>query len=237
MSIMTNIERLLKETKKTQRELTDYLGINRSVFSQWKSGNSKSYEKYIERIAAFFDVSPADLFDRDPKMKVKFVVSPPKVSETELDTIAQNVLNKIPALEPVPRDNIYQIPIYETVAAGFGAYASDSICGYMPLFIATKEEAEQTMVIRVRGDSMYPVIPDGSRVQVRRQNYADNGQIVVMLIDGEEGVLKRYYLDDGRGEVRLESYNPTYPPRIFRGADIERLRLVGVAVSVIADLP
>lgn len=208
---MKYLKQIREKSGLTQVDVAKMLGISKQAYNNYERGRREADYETLLKLAEILD--------------------------TTVDGLLTGTPSEPQALEPVPRDNIYQIPIYETVAAGFGAYASDSICGYMPLFIATREEAEQTMVIRVRGDSMYPVIPDGARVQVRRQNYADNGQIVVMLIDGEEGVLKRYYLDDGRGEVRLESYNPTYPPRIFRGADIERLRLVGVAVSVIADLP
>lgn len=210
MEICERLKKARTDAGLKQNELAEMLGIPVRTYRSYEHGERDIGTALLLNICKTLGVSSDFLLGRDQPAD---------------------------SIEAEPQENIYQIPIYETVAAGFGAYASDSICGYMPLFIATKEEAEQTMVIRVRGDSMYPVIPDGSRVQVHRQNYADNGQIVVMLIDGEEGVLKRYYLDDGRGEVRLESYNPTYPPRIFRGADIERLRLVGVAVSVVADLP
>lgn len=210
MEICERLKKARTDAGLKQNELAEMLGIPVRTYRSYEHGERDIGTALLLNICKTLGVSSDFLLGRD---------QPADSIETE------------------PQENIYQIPIYETVAAGFGAYASDSICGYMPLSIATREEAEQTMVIRVRGDSMYPVIPDDSRVQVHRQNYADNGQIVVMLIDGEEGVLKRYYLDDVRGEVRLESYNPTYPPRIFRGADIERLRLVGVAVSVVADLP
>lgn len=210
MEICERLKKARTDAGLKQNELAEMLGIPVRTYRSYEHGERDIGTALLLNICKTLGVSSDFLLGRDQPAD---------------------------SIEAEPQENIYQIPIYETVAAGFGAYASDSICGYMPLSIATKEEAEQTMVIRVRGDSMYPVIPDGSRVQVHRQNYADNGQIVVMLIDGEEGVLKRYYLDDGRGEVRLESYNPTYPPRIFRGADIERLRLVGVAVSVVADLP
>jgi repressor LexA len=210
MEICERLKKARTDAGLKQNELAEMLGIPVRTYRSYEHGERDIGTALLLNICKTLGVSSDFLLGRDQPAD---------------------------SIEAEPQENIYQIPIYETVAAGFGAYASDSICGYMPLSIATREEAEQTMVIRVRGDSMYPVIPDGSRVQVHRQNYADNGQIVVMLIDGEEGVLKRYYLDDGRGEVRLESYNPTYPPRIFRGADIERLRLVGVAVSVVADLP
>lgn len=84
--------------------------------------------------------------------------------------------------------------------------------------------------------SMYPRIEDGALIQVHKQDYADNGQIVVMLVDGEEAVVKHYFCDTARAVVRLESYNPEYPPRVFRGAEIERLKILGVAKRVITDL-
>lgn len=57
-----------------------------------------------------------------------------------------------------------------------------------------------------------------------------------MLADGEEAVVKRYFCDTARAVIRLESYNPEYPPRVFRGAEIERLKILGVAKRVITDL-
>lgn len=48
---------LLKEQNKTQKNLTDYLGITQNAFTDWKSGRIKSYTKHLEKIAEFFDVS------------------------------------------------------------------------------------------------------------------------------------------------------------------------------------
>lgn len=152
-----------------------------------------------------------------------------------LDVPVSYFLNESEA-EPLPTVNTYQIPVFESVSAGFGAYADDRICGYMPLFITSDAEARETICVRVRGSSMYPRIEDGALIQVHKQDYADNGQIVVMLIDGEEAVVKRYFCDTARAVVRLESYNPEYPPRVFRGAEIERLKILGVAKRVITDL-
>lgn len=152
-----------------------------------------------------------------------------------LDVPVSYFLNESEA-EPLPTVNTYQIPVFESVSAGFGAYADDRICGYMPLFITSDAEARETICVRVRSSSMYPRIEDGALIQVHKQDYADNGQIVVMLIDGEEAVVKRYFCDTARAVVRLESYNPEYPPRVFRGAEIERLKILGVAKRVITDL-
>lgn len=48
---------LLNESGNSQKDLTDYLGVTEAVFSQWKSKNSKSYEKHINKIADYFNVS------------------------------------------------------------------------------------------------------------------------------------------------------------------------------------
>lgn len=64
MSTIDNIFLLLKKQKKTQKDLTDYLGIEKSVSSQWKNGKSLSYMKYIDKIAEFLDTSPSEILER-----------------------------------------------------------------------------------------------------------------------------------------------------------------------------
>lgn len=63
MSIIAKITQLLDSKKLSQKDLTDYLGIDKSTFSQWKNGKSKSYTKYITEIAKFLDTSPSYLMD------------------------------------------------------------------------------------------------------------------------------------------------------------------------------
>ena len=55
MDILDRIISLLG--KKEQRELTDYLGLKKTAFSDWKSGKSNSYRKYLIEISEFFNVS------------------------------------------------------------------------------------------------------------------------------------------------------------------------------------
>ena len=71
MSTFDRIVKLLEEQGKRQKDLTDYLGISKNAFTDWKSGRIKSYLKYIDKIAEFFDVSADYLLgkteDRRPK--------------------------------------------------------------------------------------------------------------------------------------------------------------------------
>ena len=73
-------------------------------------------------------------------------------------------------------------------------------------------------------------ISDGDLVVVRQQETAEEGQIVVALIDNE-ATLKRYYLDNRRKCVRLHPENDKMEDMFYKTISIQ-----GVAVKVIKDL-
>lgn len=63
MSIIDKIIMLLEQKEKTQKELTDYLGLEKSSFSAWKSGKSKSFMKYLPQIANYLNTTVDYLID------------------------------------------------------------------------------------------------------------------------------------------------------------------------------
>lgn len=65
LSILDNITNLLAEQGKKQKDLTDYLGISKNAYTDWKSGRIKSYNKHIPKIAEFFNVPIERLHDPD----------------------------------------------------------------------------------------------------------------------------------------------------------------------------
>lgn len=137
-------------------------------------------------------------------------------------------------IEVLPNSQVHMIPLFETVSAGFGAYADDQIIDYIPMYIKNPADASRAMCIHVQGDSMYPKIENGDIIQVLKQDSVDSGSIAVMLIDGEEGVVKKVvYGDDW---IELVSINPMYPPRRFEGAEVQRLRVVGLVKQVIKNI-
>ncbi|MBI3297030.1 MAG: transcriptional repressor LexA [Elusimicrobia bacterium] len=100
------------------------------------------------------------------------------------------------------------LPILGRVAAGTGVIAAEDAEGHVSLDRDARRGADY--LLRVQGDSMTGAgILPGDLVQVRRQQAAQDGEIVVALV-GEEGVVKRLR---GKGErSRLESENPAYEP-------------------------
>lgn len=130
--------------------------------------------------------------------------------------------------------NIYQIPVFESVSAGFGAYACSDVIDYLHLYIANPADVPDMLCIKVSGVSMFPKIEDGDIIVVRKQSSVDSGSIAVVLVDGDEGFVKRVVYDDDT--IELQSINPEYAPKIFKGADVLRVRVVGLVKQVIKNL-
>jgi repressor LexA len=125
--------------------------------------------------------------------------------------------------------NLRRVPIYETVSAGLGATADDRPTEYIPLCFDSAYEADNTICIRVKGDSMAPIINNGDIVHVLKQDVVERGMMAVVLVD-DEGFVK--YLDYGTGWIELVSQNQMYRTMRFEGADTERVRVIGVVTGV-----
>jgi len=119
-----------------------------------------------------------------------------------------------------------ELPMLGFVAAGVPIEAvpgSETIA--VPEAMAGKRDS---YVLRVRGDSMIDEqIRDGDFVIVEDRKTADNGEMVIALIGGQDVTLKKFYRENGR--IRLQPANPAMQP-IF--VDPSNVQLQGVVVGV-----
>lgn len=196
----------------TQAELCKRTGIPKSAMSQYISGAFRPKQTRTYLIAEALHVNIAWLMGAD-------------------DIPMDSEDNTIIAL---PSDNIYMRPLYESVAAGFGAPAVNQIISYIPTYINNVSEKDKYIWVRVQGDSMFPKIEDGDKILIRLQDSVDSGQVGVVLIDGEEAVVKKINYDTDY--IELISFNPYYPPRRFEGSDVQRIRVVGLVREVNKEL-
>ena len=120
-----------------------------------------------------------------------------------------------------------ELPILGKIAAGTPVEAIQNEVSRIPL-PANIEKNGEYFGLKVQGDSMIEAgINEGDTVVVKRTDVADNGKIVVALIDDHEAMLKRIRR---KGKtVALESANRNYETKIF-GPD--RVKIQGVLVSL-----
>ena len=123
--------------------------------------------------------------------------------------------------------NEIEIPVLGKIAAGTPVEAIQNEVARIPL-PNNLEKNGQYFGLKVQGDSMIEAgINEGDTVIIKRSDTADNGKIVVALIDEHEAMLKR--LRRKGKTVALESANRNYETKIF-GPD--RVKVQGVLVSL-----
>ena len=138
------------------------------------------------------------------------------------------------SIEPVPQEDVRGgtlLRLFGTVAAGSPI---EAIEGEQTLLVPADlvRSPGSTYALRVRGNSMIDEqIRDGDYVIVEQRDRAENGELVIALLDGEKATLKKLYRDNGR--IRLQPANPEIPPIVLKDGD---LRLQGVVVGVIRKL-
>jgi repressor LexA len=120
-----------------------------------------------------------------------------------------------------------EIPILGKIAAGSPVEAIQNEISRIPLPVSLNKN-DNFFGLKIQGDSMIEAgINDGDTVIIKKADKADNGQIVVALIDDYEAMLKRIRV---KGKtVALESANKNYETKIF-GPD--RVKVQGVLVSL-----
>ena len=205
--VLNRILDLLKENGKNQKELSKALGINASAVTEWKKGKMKSYNHYLYQIAEFFNVSVDYLLGKSP------------VRHNTMEILRTDSSSYAP------------IPVVGNVAAGYAALAETDIIGYELVDTSVLNDGYEYAWLRVKGNSMSPLILEGDLVLIRLQDEIDSGDLAVVIVDEEDGVIKRVQYSTNK--VTLVSENSDdYPPRVFQGKEINRLRIWGKAVEI-----
>ncbi len=110
------------------------------------------------------------------------------------------------------------IPVLGRVAAGIPIDAVEYVIGSedIPEDMA---RSGKFFCLKIKGDSMEPEIHDGDVVVVRQQNDAESDEIVIALVNGNDGVCKRLKKYDN--SIALVSNNAAYPPMYFTQSEID----------------
>ena len=109
------------------------------------------------------------------------------------------------------RREMVNVPVLGQVAAGEPILAVDNITGYFPIPSEFMPN-EETFILTVKGDSMINIgIYNGDQIVVEKCNTAENGEIIVALID-DSATVKRFYKENGH--IRFQPENDFMDPII-----------------------
>lgn len=242
--------RTFKETLKTLRnernisqgKLASIIGVDRSSVSKWESGDRTPELGVGRKIASYFGVSLDYLFGAtdDPNQELEFRTT--EVSARRLDLLEgiggmrlnppPRLTDYLPIPDATPASSLTMIPVIGCVRGGPGGLACEEQLGVEPAQI--RGRPEDYFFLKVVGDSMAPAINEGDLALVRRQDQAENGQLVVAIVKGEfndEGAIKQF--NRYPSALTLTSFNPAFPPLFFAGKEQNRVRIVGKVVQTV----
>ena len=127
----------------------------------------------------------------------------------------------------LPDDRNVRVPLVGTVTAGQPILAVEELEGYIP-YRSRHLHSRDLFALRVRGESMINAgILDGDIVVVRRTPTAENGDIVVALVE-DEATVKRFYKE--KGHFRLQPENDEMEPII-----VDSVSILGRVISLIRE--
>jgi len=121
------------------------------------------------------------------------------------------------------------IPVLGCVKAGIPMTAIESIIDYEEI---SQEQARtgEFFGLQIKGDSMEPKISEGDVVIVRKQETVENGEIAVVLINGDDATVKKFYKTDAG--IKLVSTNPTYDPFFYTPDEVNALPVIVIGKVV-----
>lgn len=133
-----------------------------------------------------------------------------------------------PGAVPVQAVHALELPVMGRIAAGVPIEAISEVSHHVAVPGAMLSGRGNHYALEVKGDSMIDAgINDGDVVVIREQATAENGDIVVALVEGHEATLKRFRRRAGM--IALEAANPAYETRVLPEESVKvQGRLVGL---------
>lgn len=182
-TIAERIEEGLRIRGMKQIDLVNLTGIGKSSISTYLTGEYEPKQRNIYKIAKALNVSEAWLMGLDVPM----------------ERVAQSI----------SVEEIIQIPVYGKISAGQPLEMVENIIDYTYITAAEAKKGS-FFALEVNGDSMDRIIPNGSRVVVRKQEELENGEIGVIVVNGYDATIKRYERDENMVFLYPESNNPEH---------------------------
>ncbi len=121
-----------------------------------------------------------------------------------------------------------RLPVLGRVSAGLGTSACEDVLCYET--VEAKYATDEYFCLQVKGDSMSPRIDHEDVVLVKKQDYVENGELAIVIVDNEDGLIKK--VEYGKDFIKLISFNMQhYPERVFEKNDMNRVKIVGKVVE------
>ncbi|MGB3346793.1 MAG: transcriptional repressor LexA [Candidatus Humimicrobiia bacterium] len=204
-----------EELTKRQKQILDF--IEEFIIK-------KAYPPSVREICKAVGLSsPATVQSHLDKLKTKGYIKRDPLKPRAIEIMSPSI-----KYEGILGKKFVSVPIVGKIAAGIPLLAEQNIDEYFPLptsFISSKDN----FMLRVKGESMInAAIKPGDLLVTKRQNTAENGDIVIALVE-DEATVKRFFKEDGK--IRLQPENDLMEPII-----LSNVKILGKVIALIRKI-
>lgn len=141
------------------------------------------------------------------------------------------------SLQPMQKiRNAIRIPVLGKVVAGIPIEATEDVLGYVEITERMARTGDY-FALRIKGDSMMPNICDGDTVIVKKQESVENGDIAIILVNGNDATCKKVKFNTNG--ITLIGYNASvYEPHFYTSDEVSSLpvQIIGKVVELRREL-
>lgn len=183
-------------------ELHEKTGISESLLSKYLSGNAIARQRKIALISETLNINPVWLMGYDVPME-----------EMKMDKLG---------------NPITEVPLLGAVKAGYDYMAQENWEGMIEVDKNIVKDGSDYFALKIKGDSMSPVLIENDIVVIKKQEDFENGDLVVALINGDEATIKKGRKSDN--SILLQPLNTAYEPLIFTYDEMKTIPVTIIGV-------
>lgn len=184
---MNRLKELRLQKGKLQEDIGKVIGVSGRAISNYETGKRDMSPEIILKLAQYFNVS-TDYFLG-------------KSDEKNIDD------NK----------TYYMCPVYGKISAGQPNWVEECIEGRIPIDpeLMNIINPEEHFFLKVNGESMNKIIKNGAYALIHKQDFVENGEIAVVLVNGYDATLKRFSKQEDIIVLTPESNEDSFKQQIY----------------------
>lgn len=215
MDFAKRLYQLRSQKALTQIELGDRLGLSGVSIANYEAGRRMPSYDVLIAVASLFNVSVDYLVGR---------VDTPYDNSTDLTSIVR--------LSPDSKEKAIRVPTLGYIRGGEPMVTDDNFLGYEEMIVPSTTSADDFIGLKVEGDSMMPIIPEGSIVIIKLQPSCENNDICAVRVNGDSVTVKRVKrLPDG---MYLIPENTSYSPKFYTAEEVNNvpIEIIGKVIEM-----
>lgn len=192
MNFGNNLKKIRQEKEMTQEELAKKINTSRSNIANYENDKNMPSIEILNNLSEALNCSTDFLLGKSDK---------------------RNNTSDIDASDK----NFYMCPVYGKISAGIPNWAEECIEGRLPIDpeLMGIINPEEHYFLKVNGESMNKIIKNGAYALIHKQDFVENGEIAVVLVNGYDATLKIFTKQDDVVVLSPNSTDTSFKQQIY----------------------